>query len=81
MDDGLREDEVSAYKSALLDSYKSRQDDPSFWTDIIGDRIITGKSLDMLYEEKIASVSAETVNEVLASLKDGSQVEYVIKHD
>lgn len=81
MDDGLREDEVAAYKAALLDSYKSRQDDPAFWTDIIGDRIITGKSLDMLYEEKIASVSAETVNEVLASLKDGSQVEYVIKHD
>lgn len=79
--EGLGEDRVKMYKAALLDNYKSRQDDPDFWIGIMSDRIADGKNLDLDYEEKIAAVNAGSVTDVLASLFEGSQIEYVIKKD
>ncbi len=78
---GLDKDDVEMYKRILSDSYKSRQEDPGYWVRVVSDRIATGKNLDAGYEEKIAAVSEESVNNVLTALYQGSQVEYVIKKD
>ena len=79
--DGLDEASVNMYKSALLDSYKSRQDDPAFWVDLMSRRIITGKNLDLKYEDRIAAVNPESVAKVMDSLFEGCQIEYVIKNE
>lgn len=77
---GLDQASVDMYKSALLDRYKSRQDDPDFWVDMISMRISTGKNLDLKYEEKIAAVDAGSVADVMSVLFEGCQIEYVIKN-
>ena len=61
---GLDQASVDMYKSALLDRYKSRQDDPDFWVDMISMRISTGKNL----EEKARFIANKTLKEALHGL-------------
>ena len=44
-------------------------------------RIITGKNLDLKYEDRIAAVNPESVAKVMDSLFEGCQIEYVIKNE
>lgn len=72
---------LSGYKARLKNEIAVKMNDPSYWTMTIALRHLDGKDYSTDYASKINAVTAEKVEELLASLVSGSKVEYVIMKD
>lgn len=70
--------DLDVYKSVLKNELASRQADPQYIINIVSMRYSAGKDLNTKYAEKIESVTAGQVREILSSLDNGSKIEYVI---
>jgi len=72
------EAELSSYKEVLKRYFAQKMKRPEYWLNAISLRYLDGKDFTTGYDEKIDAVTVERINELAASLADGSRVEYII---
>ena len=70
--------DLKAYKEALLNEMESRREDPAAVIDDVLVRYSEGKDLVTDYKAAIQRVSAESVAHIIAQLRAGAEVEYII---
>ena len=73
----LTKEELDAYKAFLKKDIAERKKTPEYWLQRISMRYLDGKDFTTGCEAKIDAVTADKVKALLASLIDGSKVEYI----
>ena len=74
----LTKEELDAYKALLKKDIAERKKTPEYWLQRIGMRYLDGKDFTTGCDAKIDAVTADKVKALLASLVNGSKVEYII---
>ena len=74
----LKESDIKAYKDLLLKQMDSQMGDPGTLVQDVLTRYSEGKDLVTGYQAAIQRVTAAGVADILARLRAGAEVEYVI---
>lgn len=69
---------LKIYRTMVLNEIESLQNTPEYWLDMVTVRYAEGKDLNTKYKDKVNSVNAGKIKEIINSLNTGSKVEYVI---
>lgn len=78
MSSSMDEKALEIHKSILLSEFKAEVEDPGRLVKLVLVRYSLGKDIVRNYKDKVKSVKAEDVKEVLRTLDAGAKVEYII---
>lgn len=78
MSSDIDEKALAIYKSVLLSEFKSEIEDPQRIVNLVLARYSLGKDFVRNYKDKLKSIRAEDVKDVLNTLDAGAKVEYII---
>ena len=70
--------ELSSYKEMLKKYIAERKKDPEYWLEAVSMRYVEGKDFTTGCDARIDAVTVDKVKGLLASLVNGSRVEYII---
>ena len=74
----ISKEELDAYKALLKKHMSERKKNPEYWLHAITMRYLDSKDFTTGCDAKIDAVTADKVKTLLASLVNGSKVEYII---
>ena len=74
----ITDSEMTAYREMLKKHVNDSKKKPEYWLHAISMRYLDGKDFVTGSDARINAVTADRVRELLASLKNGSRVEYII---
>ena len=74
----ITKEELNAYKALLKKYMSERKKNPEYWLNAISMRYLDSKDFTTGCDAKIDAVTADKVKALLASLVNGSKVEYII---
>ena len=74
----ITKEDLDAYKAFLKKDVAEKKKTPEYWLQHISMRHLDGKDFTTGCDAKIDAVTADKVKALLASLDDGSKVEYII---
>ena len=75
----LPDDRIAVCRDMVKNMILSLQNDPEYWTDMVRARFAYGKDLNTGYAEKVDSVQAEKVREIISGLASAGRVEYIVR--
>ena len=75
----LPDDRIAVCRDMVKSMILSLQNDPEYWTDMVRARFAYGKDLNTGYAEKVDSVQAEKVREIISGLASAGRVEYIVR--
>lgn len=78
LDNSISDDQISLYKSYLMDIYNGRTASPEWMMKNAFYRYSQGKDFMNKYEEKIRSLTNSSFTDLLRLLNEGSRVEYIV---
>ena len=74
----ITKEELGAYKALLKKYISERKKNPEYWLHAVSMRYLDGKDFTTGCDAKIDAVTVDKVKTLLASLVNGSKVEYII---
>lgn len=75
----IPQDRLDAYKEYLKNHFAVEMTGPLYWRDAIVLRYLEGKDFTGGYETKIKAIDAAKVRKIVASLNEGTKVEYIVR--
>lgn len=75
----MPEELLAAYKEYIRNYFAVEMSGPLYWRNAIVLRYLEGKDFTVGYDSKVGAVDAPKVRGIIASLKEGSKVEYIVK--
>lgn len=78
LDTPISDDQISLYKSYLMDQYNGRKTSPEWMMKNAFYRYSQGKDFMNKYEEKIRKLTNASFTDMLRLLNEGSRVEYIV---
>lgn len=75
----LPDDRIAVCRDMVKNMILSLQNTPEYWTDMVRARFAYGKDLNTGYAEKVDSVQAEKVREIISGLASAGRVEYIVR--
>lgn len=78
LDNPISDDQISLYKSYLMDLYNGRKVSPEWMMKNVFFRYSQGKDFMNKYEEKIRKLTNSSFTDMLRLMNEGSRVEYIV---